>query len=278
MNKFRSTYSFSYFQVSINAITLNTKFFILILGVFSQLPTFAQYIKQTGEIVDEVDGNPLFTLEDRTFVYSEKSEALWFHISKKVAFKMSDLSADSTLSHGAILYDQDLEEIGRVKSEVKVIQVTGMNGIRRSDYRWGIVKGYCSTFDTYTNSRPEDAITDALEGRGQHAQLLSEVMANYPWESDNSSNYSISVLRNEDENNFNENPPYRIILVWRGSTLMAIISPKEYIRGNKSKSESKIVEDTQFATWFQRPNDRLIAEIESIVFNYLQFDEPGMAQ
>ncbi|GGH67838.1 hypothetical protein [Phaeocystidibacter marisrubri] len=256
---------------------LSSKYTLLFLLTTFCFTAQAQFIKNTGEIKDAVDGKTLFTLEDKTFIYAEVSEPLWYEISKRVVFDVAGLTADSTLSKGTVLYNDDLEPIGEVQAEVEVIQITPYDGFRKDEYRIGIVKGFCSTFDTYTNSLPESAISDALEGRGQQAQLLSEVMSQFDWEEETYGQYTASILRNYDENNYVRNVPFRIIIIWRGSNIMAILSQKDYIDGNKSKDQTRIIEESVYCTWFQRPNARLLEEIENIAFDYINFDEPGIS-
>lgn len=271
------------FEVSLHFITfpiINNDIHLKSTLLFTLLTTCsfvssAQYIKGQGSVKDEVEGQTLFTLNEGTFIYSDKSEALWYEVSKRVVFHIDQLTPDSTLPAGTKLFDDNLEEIGEVQSETPVEQITAMTGFRRGDYRVGILKGYCSTFDTKTNSRPEGAIENALEGRGSQAQLLSEVHEAYNWEEEVYDNYKVWVLRNTDENNYPENPPMRLMLVWRGATLVCILSPKAYITGNKSKEQSEIANGDVYSTWFQRPNARLSEEIETIALRYLNFDEPG---
>lgn len=230
----------------------------------------AQYVKRDGEFKDAVDGETLFTLTDRSFIWATRAEnRLWYDAGKRVIFDIGQMSADSVLSAGTVLYNEDYEVIGSVKQPTDVHSVLEFGGFRKDEFHSGIIKGFISTYDCYVNSRPEDAVTDVLESaRGNVGRALAPVLSDFPFETESSGQYTVHVLLNRDQENFREDFPFRMIIVMRGeASIICIVSETEYIRADKAKGEEQM--NSHYITWFQRSNPRMTEEIESIIYRYL---------
>ncbi|KAB2805415.1 hypothetical protein [Phaeocystidibacter luteus] len=238
--------------------------------LFSSALASAQYMKRNGEFSDAVEGDALFSLVDSTFIYTEMEEPLWYKGSKRVVFNIDDMNADSTLKPGAKLFDSDLNEIGEIIRTTEVKEVFDLGGFRRGDYRTGILEGYVSSFEFHAGSRPENALMDAMNNtRGNAGRLIVPVIEEFPFENESVNGYNVFVLRDYDQHNSEYNEyPFRILIVMRGSSsLICIITQTEMIESSSAKETSE--DFGRNFTWFQRKNDRLAEDMESLMYKFL---------
>lgn len=230
----------------------------------------AQFMKRNGEFSDAVEGDALFSLVDSTFIYTEMEEPLWYKGSKRVVFDINDMNADSTLQPGAKLYDSDLNIIGEVIRTTEVKEIFDLGGFRRDDYRTGILEGYVSSFEFHAGSRPENALMDAMNNaRGNAGRLIVPILTEFPFENESVNGYNVYVLRDRDQHNSEyDEYPFRILIVMRGSSsLICIISQSEPIKSATAKDNSE--DFGRYFTWFQRQNDRLAEDMESLMYKFL---------
>ncbi len=232
-------------------------------------PTYGQFMKPNGVFLDAVEGEELFELKDSTFIWTEKAELLWFRAAKRVLFDEDALTPDSLLPPGTVLYNDDLEEIGRVINPVRLEEYIDVDGFRRSSFASGILRGYVSNFETHINSRPENSIQSALSGRrGNVAAKIQPVLEALPFETDTEGSYTVHVFYDKDQHNSDGAFPFRMLLIMRGgSVLVCTVSMEGHIESEKAKDQSESL--GRYYTWFQRKNDRLEEEIENLTYNYL---------
>lgn len=242
---------------------------LTVLFVILSFSATAQFSKPDAEFKDAVDGTTLFTLKDSTFFFGARSEPLWYEGSKRIIFDIKLMTADSVLPADTDFMNEDYEIIGKTSQDVDLKEVLQFGGYRKDEFHSAIITGYVSTFDTYVNSRPEDAVSDALsERRGNLSQLLAPIISGFNFEVDNVEGYTVYVLYNKDAENSEDRFPPRLILVMRSSaSLIGIISESEYIEANKTKGNEEVVR--RYVTWFQRPNPRTTEQFENIIYHYL---------
>lgn len=244
--------------------------YALAFGLVASHSSQAQFTKDNSEFTDAPDGTVLFELNEGQFIWSELSETMWYKGSKRVVFTIDQMTADSTLPAGVTLLNENMEEIGKTISEVPIEEVLELGGFRRDEYRTGILRGFVNSFDLKVNSRPEQAIAKALkEERGSAGQILEPLLAEYPFEyHEGVDGYDVYVLRNMDAENHEEDFPFRILIVMRGSSsLICTVSRHEFIDGKRYKAQEETL--SGFYTWYQRPNPRLLDSVDEIVYSYL---------
>lgn len=245
------------------------KLLMAALGLSISCQLSAQIMKSGGEILDGVEGTTLVTFSDSTTLYSEIETPLWYAVSKRIIFEEDDLNADSTLSEGAEIFDYEGEPIGRVNSTVEVSEIYEHRGFRMSSYRTGIIKGFVSKFDTYTGTRPEDAISNAFGGaRRVSGRDLESKLKELGFKREESNGMNVWVLRNVDEENSEYNEfPFRVLVVMRGNNIQCIVTTTERISINSERDYYE--ERGRHFSWLTQPNDRNKETISNIVYEYL---------
>lgn len=245
-------------------------FFLLIFTSFFSATLSAQIMKSGGELVDAVDGNTLVTFTDSTSLYSEIEDPLWYSISKRIAFDEDDLNADSTLSEGVELYDYEGNPIGTVKATIAVTDIFNHTGFRMSSFQTGIIKGFASKFDTYPNSRAENAIEDMMtDSRRVNARELVPKLKTLGFVEEESNGMTVWVLRNSDEENseFNEFP-FRVLVIMRGgNNIQCVVTTTEKISSSSEREYYK--ERGRHFTWMTTASARNRETINNIVYEYL---------
>lgn len=241
---------------------------LVLFGSVLSTTSFGQYMKRNGKFTDAVEGTPLFTLADSTFIYTKFVEPLWYEGSARVVFNIDDMAGDSTLPEGAKLYNEDLEIIGEVKNDVRVNEVFPIGGFRKDDYYSAILKGFVASFEFHPNTRPENAVAKALSSRRGTREVVP-VLESLPFKMEKQGSYNVWVLEDEDQHNSEaKDYPFRMLVVMRGlSSVVCIISLTEPV---ESPMQEEITEEYgRYYTWFQRRNDRFEEEMKDIMYRYL---------
>lgn len=228
----------------------------------------AQILEEKTAILDERRGDEkIFELHAGEKVYSYAEEDGWYKIRKVIYLEPGNLPG-KTLPTGTELQNEDGRSIGKTLRDVELQESDTLDPFRGDDRLMGVVEGYVFKTKIEENSIPEKALQNALneDDYRKKRQMLEDFTNQFDFEEEDFENLTVRVLR-ETNKTIKEEKDFRMILVYRGSRMFAIITNGHEVTAPKTKAEKH--DEPFHTTYFYNPTDDQKELMEEILYTYL---------
>ena len=237
---------------------------LLALGSLS-----AQVLEEKTQILEKPRGEALFSLERGESLYSyQPDEDGWYKV-RKLAYLAPSALSGKTLSAGTVLYNKDEEKIGAILQPVKAEQIDTLEVFRGEDRPMVILEGYVFKTKIEDGSIPEQRVASilAMRNRNEQREAFAELWQEFDAEEREFDRLIAQVIR-EKNRHIQEEQDFRLIVLFRGSSIYAIISNDHEIEVGKTKAQ--VSEGPFTIYYFYKPTDsqKKLVE-EQILYTFL---------
>lgn len=237
---------------------------LLALGSLS-----AQVLEEKTQILEKPRGEALFSLERGESLYSyQPDEDGWYKV-RKLAYLAPSALSGKTLSAGTVLYNKDEEKIGAILQPVKAEQIDTLEVFRGEDRPMVILEGYVFKTKIEDGSIPEQRVASilAMRNRNEQREAFAELWQEFDAEEREFDRLIAQVIR-EKNRHIQEEQDFRLIVLFRGSSIYAIISKDHEIEVGKTKAQ--VSEGPFTIYYFYKPTDsqKKLVE-EQILYTFL---------
>ena len=240
----------------------------LLITIALTAPAAAQILEEKTAVVNERLGEQkLFELNTGEEVYSYADEDGWYKIRKVIYLEPGNLPG-KTLPAGTELQDEDGRAIGKTLRDVELQESDTLDPFRGDDRLTGVVEGYVFKTKIEENSIPEKVLQSALneDDYRKKRKMMEDLTEQFDFEEEDFDNLSVRVLREENKT-ISAEKDFRMILVYRGSRMYAVITNGHEVTAPKIKAEEH---DRPFHTiYFYNPTDDQKELMEEILYTYL---------
>lgn len=227
----------------------------------------AQLIEGPENVLDSVLGKPVFELKDSLRVYTYQPMDNWYRLSVVAVVKNEDLQG-TTLSAGATLEDAEGEPIGKTLAEIEVKETKTVDKRAYRKKTFVRLEGWLYRTKFHRNTIPEErlaAIFNARKKAGQTSAIEEMVEVN-GFEKFEEGDYLLYV-KSEENVSLETEKDFRMILVYRGSSLFCVITNRQEFEPGKYKDLKK--EGPYTFTYFQRAPDKIHEEIRDLMYDHV---------
>lgn len=240
--------------------------FLLFAGGVSQ----AQILTKNSQVKDKPDGSTILSLNEQQEVYSFDPEDGWFKIRKIAWVPRSSIDEEGTIQPGTELSNWEGQPVGKTIEEVKAIENRPGKERQTRDRVEVVVEGYLYKFNIDRTTIPEEEVFEFLnkDKRNQRFDIMKPLMDTFGFEEENAGDLKVMVLL-EKNRTLAPDKVFRMMLIFRGeSMLVAALTrdhdfPVDEAKGGTEKQMNVLY------TWFVKPNPRMKAPIEEIMWTYL---------
>ena len=197
----------------------------------------AQIIEDPTQVLQKIQGDPVFSLNAGEKVYSYEPESDWFKIRKEVYIDPSSIVDEKYIASGTSLYNKEQEEIGKTLKDVKIVEGEKEKSFHGKERYHAIIEGYVFKTKFTDNSRPEDRISQllALRNRTQQVEGFKELYDEYGFEKRDFEDLTAYVYR-EQNKTIKPEKDFREILLFRGESPYAVITNDQTVKAEKIKA------------------------------------------
>lgn len=175
---------------------------------------------------------------------------------------------DKSIIEEAALFSEKLDTLGKVRDSYKVDSLWESSARRRSKYYEVVLSGTLKSRHLERRSFPTYMLEQFFSEKrgGSMKEDLEYELRNNGWEKNTFGSYDVWAFLDHQRNP--SKPTFQALLIFRGNLPYALINKGETIEYSKIR----LTEDRDYGTYhyFQRPNDRFLAEIDDIVLDYIQ--------
>lgn len=243
--------------------------YILIL-VLSANAAWGQMLDEKTTVLNEPNGaEKLFELAQGEKFYSFPEEEGWYKI-RKIVYTAEGIVPGRSLPSGTILYNEEGEKIGQTMSEVKAQEADTLSRFRKEDRMVAVLEGYVFKTKIEDGSIPEPYLQKALFEKSYRDQkeMLQKLVNDFGFEEAEEFGSSLNArVLYEKHTSVKEDKNFRIILVYRGSTLYGIITHRHRVEAPKIKH--KVEDDPYYMIYFFKPSDSQVEEMENMMYTYM---------
>ena len=242
---------------------------ILLLLLLALGSLSAQVLEEKTPILVKPRGEALFSLERGESLYSyQPDEDGWYKV-RKLAYLAPSALSGKTLSAGTVLYNKDEEKIGAILQPVKAEQIDTLEVFRGEDRPMVILEGYVFKTKIEDGSIPEQRVASilAMRNRNEQREAFAELWQEFDAEEREFDRLIAQVIR-EKNRHIQEEQDFRLIVLFRGSSIYAIISKDHEIEVGKTKAQ--VSEGPFTIYYFYKPTDsqKKLVE-EQILYTFL---------
>jgi hypothetical protein len=251
-------------------ILKNYLFFIFIASLVSNAVR-AQLTKGETLLLDRINGEKLFVLNDSIPIGIGLQESGWYKAQVKALVPKQSVGKDSVLAAGTALINAAKKEIGSSKSESKVV-FRQAEGRGFSKFYEVIISGYVKSYSIHYRSIPEKGLEEILNDSKVAGKMekLEIYFKAHQFVKQQSGEYLIWAYL--DRQKSLGEPAYRTLVIIKGETMVyAVVSRFEEMSLDKTKDTKK--DHTGNYYFYQRPTDRSGKEIQDIVYSFIPLDE-----
>lgn len=220
------------------------------------------------QILDAVNGEPLFILLEGQHIFSYEPVSGWYKVRKKVRLKITDV-VDKTVMAGVLLLNEKGESIGRTVQELKAKEIKKIEEFRGDGWYEAILEGYLFKTKMQDGSIPEIRLEEILvmKNRNEQANALDDFKRDFNLEERKFGNLTALVLREENKI-LAEEKDFRLVVVFRNKTMLfAVITNNRTMQLQKVKQEW---EEGDFKIqYLSKPSSDQTSEVENILYTFL---------
>lgn len=240
---------------------------VLFFGILLSVSGSAQLIEGPENVLDTILGKPLFELKDSLRVYTYQPEENWYRLSVVALVKNEDLQGN-TLAAGAVLEDSEGEPIGKtlVELEVKETKTVDKRAYRKKTFVR--LEGWLYRTKFHRNSIPEERLASIFNARKKAGQTaaIEEMVEINGFQKFEEGDYLLYV-KSEENVSLEVEKDFRMIIVYRGSSLFCVITNRQEFEPGKYKDLKK--EGPYTFTYFQRAPDKVHEEIRDLMYAHV---------
>jgi hypothetical protein len=169
---------------------------------------------------------------------------------------------------GSILRNAEGDEIGRVLSGLEPEAVDTVDPFRKDKRLVAILEAYVFKTKLARGSVPEDRVNQilAMRNRADQNQAWDELWEDFPSEEAEYPPFSVRVIR-ASEKHLTQEADFRLITVFRGSTLYALMTNNQELEPGRLK---KTWTQAPFKIlYFYNPTESQQELMEEILYTYL---------
>lgn len=241
--------------------------FFLLLGLGAGISLNAQLIEGPEKVLDTILGQPRFELKDSLLVYTYAPVEDWYRLSVVVLVKDEDLS-DKTITSGAELFDEEGKPVGTMLAETEALETKKVDKRAYRKKTFVRLEGWLYRTKFHRNSIPEQRLASVLNARkktGQN-QAIEEMLETNGFSKHEYDDYLLWV-RTEENLSLESEKDFRMILVYRGSSLFCVITNRQEFEPGKYKDLK--TEGPYTFTYFQRAPDKIHEQIRDLMYNHV---------
>jgi hypothetical protein len=245
------------------------RFLLSLLLITTTVALQAQVLDGKTKVLNEPQGDPLFELNAGEKLYSYTDDEGWYKVRKEVWLEPNDLIEEEYVSEGTELKTKEGEKIGICLKELKVAEKRLIKGFRGKDRYVVILEGHVFRTKIAEGSIPELKISALLQEKNRSKQKagFEALYEQYDFEKKEYGQFNVAVMREENKT-AKEEKDFRVIIIFRGSTVLGVICNDHEVTARKVKS---IYEDGSFkGIYLTKPTDKQRALIEDeILYDFL---------
>ncbi len=226
-----------------------------------------QYNVGQAECLDAPAGKSVFSLKDSSRFCAFPSNSEWVKVAIKVYVKNTDL-VDGELVADAELLNESRQVIATSLQNMKVSQTAMAEGRKFKGMSRVVVEGVIHKTRLQRNTVPEWELADLLsvKMRSEQDERMNRLFESQKFEKRESDEFVFMVKR-QDECTLEDEAPFRIIVVLRGSTVFAVLTNGTHFSGPKVK-ETRLEGQVEFV-YFQKASPKVHEAISEMMYNYL---------
>lgn len=245
------------------------KIILSFLLLFSSMLLPAQIVEKSTVFKEAPRGKDLFQLEGGLEVYTEASGTEgWYRATRLVYLPLQTLQADQTIPAGQSFLNLAGDKIGEALKPLKALAIDTIKGFRSDDRVKVLVEGFLFKTDLADGSMLEQVVGEilALRNRKEQQERWEQVFRDYGAEEDHFEPFDAFAIRKQHAS-LREPDDFRMIVIFRGSSIYAVMSKDHTVPIEKTKMTEQI-EDIRIL-YFYKPSDAQREVIEEIMFTYL---------
>jgi hypothetical protein len=238
----------------------------LLLGLFGS----SQLLKKDTKIYDKIDGDVLFELKDSTKIGLSNIADSWYNSTAVVLVERASWNeSDSVVSAGAIIYDADKNEIGKMTQSLKA-SASRIEDVRK--YRklvWVQLEGYIYNRNIHYSSIPEKGLEKIVNSKSRAGQqeLLEEFFETYEFKKVKEGAFTYYVYLDHNAT-IEDEKPYRVIALFKSESLLyGVVTNDRPFNLVKLKVKKEVGSGTYYFT--SKPTDKQFEEISTAVYSYI---------
>jgi len=239
----------------------------LLLSLFVLIGNAQTLDEKTSILAKKRGTQALFELHKGESLYSFAQDEGWYKIRKKVYLPQGVLTGQNIPAETPLL-DANDQEIGRTLSNCEAVEIDTIEAFRRDPQIVAVLEGYVFKTKIEENSVPEEYLQQALNQKSYRDQkeMLAQMEVSFALQEAKSKTLTARVLLPKNYA-LGEEQDFRLILLYRGSTLYGIISHQHRLEAPKVKLR---VDDSPFHTlYFFKPSESQMKEVEDLLYSYL---------
>lgn len=244
------------------------KTYLTLIAIITFSTTFAQKLDEDAKTSAKARGeeNAEFFKGEEVYTY-EANSAGWYKIRKEVYAYKHELEGKEVPA-GTEFRNKDWDVIGKALSDLKLKELDTIKAYRSEDKVRGIYEGYVFKTKIDAASIPENKVEKilAIKNRTEQQELFEELWYEHKAEDGRHSEFKVHVIR-ESNKTIAQESDFRIIVIFRGTSVFGIITNGHSITAEKVKHQW---EDGDFkAIYFYKPTSSQMKTMEDIVYEYM---------
>lgn len=231
---------------------------------------YAQMLDEKTVILNEPNGSEkLFELAQGQAFYNYPEEDGWYKM-RKLAYTDYGVLPGAKIPGGTVLYNEEGQKIGKTLREITTVETDTLSAFRKNDRQVAVLEGYVFKTKIEKGSLPEKLLQKALFEKSYRDQkeMLQTLVKDFGFAETEEFGSSLNArVLYEKNTSVKEDKNFRLILVYRGSTLYGIITHRHRVDAPKIKHQ---VEDAPYyMIYFFKPSDSQLEEMENIMYSYM---------
>lgn len=230
----------------------------------------AQLVKNQTKVYDAIDGEALFELKDSTKISLANIKDSWYPSMSVVLVERAMWNeSDSMVNAGAIIYDGEKNEIGKMTQEIKATSSRIEDTRKYRKLVWVQLEGFVKNRNVHYSSIPEKELEKIVnsKSRGGQQERFESFFETYGFKKVNEGAFIYYVYFDENAS-IGEEKPYRVVAIFKSETLIYGVAMKDHpfdLEKLKLKKESG--SGTYYFT--SKPTDKQFEEISTTVYGFI---------
>lgn len=230
----------------------------------------AQTLEEKVRLKKSPRGEDLIELNGGLAVYTEASSTDgWYRVNRIAYLPMPMLQEGQMVAAGQILSNEEGEKIGEVLQAVKAKEVDTLKGFRSDDRVRVVLEGFLFKTELADGSILEEEMSEilTLRNRSEQQERLEVLFRKYAADEEHFEPFDAFAIRKEQAS-LREQDDFRMIVVFRGSSIYAVLSKDHQVEVEKTKLREEKIDGIE-VLYFYKPSEAQKEVIEEIMYTYL---------